>query len=230
MRHKRLACLIPVRYGQAALISILLFSMEKLMNSFIFRQSGRTLSFALLSLFACAAMAQSDLRDTLFSETDIALKAANAARANILAPKNYANAAKRYREAEDKLQRGKSIESIKKDLDAAAVSLRLAVDATRLAEVTLTTAIQARNDAFEADAAKFASQPWRDAEEKFASAAMRLEDGNVNSARTRASDAEKLYRDAELAAIKAQLPRRNPASHQPGRRRTCRTLCAHDPG
>ncbi len=169
----------------------------------VFKYLARVFSIVVLSLCAYGAMAQSELRETLFSQTDVALKAANEARANILAPKNYGDAAKHYRDAEDKLQRGRSIESIKKDLEAAAVSLRLAVDATRIAGVTLTGAIQARNDAFEADAAKFANKSWREAEEKFASAAMRLEDGNVNSARTRASDAEKLYRDAELAAIKA---------------------------
>jgi outer membrane protein OmpA-like peptidoglycan-associated protein len=164
---------------------------------------GRTATALLLGLLAVGALAQQGLRETLFAQTDEALKAANDARANILAPKNYADAAKRYRDAEDKLGRGRSIESIKKDLDAAAQSLRLAVDATRLAGVTLTSAIQARNDAEEASASSFAAKQWKEAEEKFASAATRLEDGNVNAARSRASDAEKLYREAELAAIKA---------------------------
>jgi outer membrane protein OmpA-like peptidoglycan-associated protein len=48
-----------------------------------------------------------------------------------------------------------------------------------------------------------AADQWREAEEKFASAARRLEDGNVNSAKSRARDAEELFRGAELAAIKA---------------------------
>jgi outer membrane protein OmpA-like peptidoglycan-associated protein len=173
------------------------------MNSLSFNVLRRLVPVILLSLYAMGAPAQENLRETLFAQTDEALKAANEARANILAPKNYADAAKHYRDAEEKLRRGRSIESIKKDLSDAAKSLRLAVDATRIAGVTLTTAIQARNDAVEADAAKFSSELWRDAEEKFASAATRLEDGNVNSARSRASDAEKLYRNAELAAIKA---------------------------
>lgn len=156
---------------------------------------------------ACAfvtlgAVAQEDLHSTLFAKTDDALKAANEAHANILAPKNYGAAARHYRDAENKLQRGRSIESIKADLDAAGKSLRLAVDATRLAAVTLTSAIQARNDADEANAKSFAANDWQAAEEKFASAATRLEDGNVNSARSRASEAERLYRAAELAAIK----------------------------
>jgi outer membrane protein OmpA-like peptidoglycan-associated protein len=167
------------------------------------KNAGRALAVLLLGLFVLGAAAQENLRATLFAQTDEALKAANEARANVLAPKNYAEAAEHYRDAEKKLERGGSIESIKKDLADAARSLRKAVDATRLAGVTLTSAIQARNDAEEADAKQFAAKEWQDAEEKFASAAMRLEDGNVNSARSRAVDAEKRYRTAELAAIKA---------------------------
>jgi outer membrane protein OmpA-like peptidoglycan-associated protein len=172
------------------------------MNATI-KNAGRALAVLLLGLFVLGAAAQENLRATLFAQTDEALKAANEARANVLAPKNYAEAAEHYRDAEKKLERGGSIESIKKDLADAARSLRKAVDATRLAGVTLTSAIQARNDAEEANAKQFAAKEWQDAEEKFASAAMRLEDGNVNSARSRAIDAEKRYRTAELAAIKA---------------------------
>ena len=147
--------------------------------------------------------AQQDLRSTLFEQTDQALQAANEARANVLAPKSYAEAADHYRSAEDKLERGRSIESIKEDLDDAAKALRRAVEATRLAGVTLASAIQARNDAEEVNALTYAPDEWRDAEERFASAAMRLEDGNVNAARSRANKAEQSYRAAELTAIQA---------------------------
>jgi hypothetical protein len=157
----------------------------------------------LASVIAMTATAQDELRDSLFAQADEAFKAANEASANVLAPKNYGDAADHYRTAEENLRRGRSIESIRKDLDAAAKSLRKAVDATRLANVTFASAIQARNDAQEADAKKFAGEDWREAEEKFAAAAIRLEDGNVNAARSRATDAENLYRVAELAAIKA---------------------------
>ena len=151
------------------------------------------------------AIAQEDLRETLFAQADAALKAANEARANVLAPKSYGEASELYRSAEDKLRRGRSIEGIKKDLADAAVSLRKAVDATRLANVTFSGAIQARNDAEAADAASFAADQWRDAEVRFAAAATRLEDGNVNAARSRADDALRLYRAAELTAIKANF-------------------------
>ena len=126
--------------------------------NFTIKTVGRALAVLLLGLFVLGAAAQENLRATLFAQTDEALKAANEARANVLAPKNYADAAEHYRDAEKKLERGGSIESIKKDLADAARSLRKAVDATRLAGVTLTSAIQARNDAEEANAKQFAAK------------------------------------------------------------------------
>ena len=166
------------------------------------RRFGRRAAMLLITLGAGTVFAQNDLRETLFAQADEALRAANEARANVLAPKSYAEAAEAYRSAEEKLRRGRSIESIKSDLDDAAEALRYAVDATRLANVTLTSAIQARNDAEAANAKTFAAEEWQRAEERFASAAGRLEDGNVNSAKSRAQDAEELFRAAELVAIK----------------------------
>lgn len=165
------------------------------------RQISRLVALLLLALGAATVFAQDDLRGMLFAKTDDALKAANEARASILAPQSYAAAAEAYRAAEDKLRRGRSIESIKSDLDDATQAFREATEATRVANVTLSSAIQARNDAEAAGAESFAATDWRTAEEKFASAARRLEDGNINAARSRANDAEELFRTAELAAI-----------------------------
>ncbi len=151
---------------------------------------------------AATAFAQ-NLRDNLFAQTDEAMKAANAARANILAPDNYEDAMRLYKSAEDKLARKKSIESITEDLNEAATHLRAAVKATRLAEVTLASAIQARNDAESADAAKYADKEWTKAEDEFADAARRLESGKVNPARKKGDKAIELYRVAELKAIKS---------------------------
>ncbi len=167
------------------------------------KHTARFACLAMLMVLGTAATAENDLRTTLFAQADEALAAANKARANVLAPASYAAAAKHYRSAEDKLRRGRSIESIKADLEDAARELRKAADATKLANVTLTAAIQARDDAEAATAATYAASEWRAAEEKFAAAASRLEGGNVNQARSRAKAAEELYRKAELTAIKA---------------------------
>jgi outer membrane protein OmpA-like peptidoglycan-associated protein len=161
------------------------------------------LALVVLGLAGGAVHGQENLRATLFADTEDALKGANEARASVLAPKSYEEGVKYYRSAEDKLSRGRSIDSIKKDLVQASAALRLAAKSTELAGITLTSAIQAQNDAETANAEQFAPEYWRDAEVKFAGAARRLEDGNINAARSRASDAEQIYRSAELAAIKA---------------------------
>ncbi len=49
---------------------------------------------------------------------------------------------------------------------------------------------------------RFSSKLWTEAEKKFNEAAGKLEDGDVNDAREKAGEAEKLYRQAELDAIK----------------------------
>ena len=114
----------------------------------IFKLSAGQLaaSFFLVTTSA-AAWSQGDLRDTLFADADDALKAANEARASVLAPRSYGEASEAYRSAEDKLQRSRSIDSIKDDLADAAQAFRQSVESTKLARVTLTTAIQARDDA-----------------------------------------------------------------------------------
>lgn len=171
--------------------------------SVVIRRAGQLAALLLLGAGISVGLAQDDLRETLFAEADEALKAANEVRANILAPKSYGEASEAYRSAEDKLRRGRSIDRIQSDLNKAQAALQSAVAATRLANITLTTAIQARDDAEAANAKTFAADQWRQAEVKFASAATRLEDGNVNAAKSRGREAEELYRTAELAAIQA---------------------------
>ncbi|MBN1542168.1 hypothetical protein JW992_08455 [candidate division KSB1 bacterium] len=52
------------------------------------------------------------------------------------------------------------------------------------------------------EAAKFSSKRWTEAEKKFNKAAIKLEDGDLNEAKKKAGEAETLYRQAELEAIK----------------------------
>ena len=141
------------------------------------------------------------LREQLFADADAAMAAANEAEANILAPISYESAAKHYRDADEDLKRGRSLEGIREDLADAVKYFNQATESTKLTRVTLRDAIAARNDAGEAEAAEFASDLWRDAEQQFAEAARRLEDGNLNRARRAAESAEEDYRQAELKAI-----------------------------
>lgn len=156
----------------------------------------------LLAIFSALSFAD-EVRDTLFSEADDALRAANAASANILAPESYEDATNAYRSAEQRLEKGQGLDRIRKDLDKALIYLRRSIETARIAEVTLTRSIAARADAVKAQADKYATEEWQDAESTFNSAASRLESGNIKSAQRKADDAEAEYRKAELIAIKA---------------------------
>ncbi len=143
-----------------------------------------------------------DIKSSLFHEATEVLQMAQKQKADVLAPQNFGKGMEYYREAESKFQRGKNLDDIRKDLRAAVAYFTKATEATKLAEVTFVSAIKARDDAKNAEAPKYAASEWSRAEAKFAEAAGKLEDGDVNGAKKRAGEAETLYREAELSAIK----------------------------
>jgi len=143
-----------------------------------------------------------DAKTALFKEANEALKSAKRVQADVLAPKNYGEALKRYQPAEADFQQGKNPDDVRKKLGESSAFFKKAIDATKLAEVTLTNSMKARKDALYSESPRFASTLWTEAEYKFTEAAGKLEDGNVNEARKKAGEAERLFRQAELEAIK----------------------------
>lgn len=155
-----------------------------------------------LSLAAPVAAQSQALRQTLFGQVDTVLQQANDANANFLAPQTYAKAAEYYSSADEKLKDGRSIDSIRKDITKAEKQLTKANEAAQNAKQVFASVLQARDDAQAANAPDFASEQWAGAQEQFIQALMKLEDGSEKSARARGKEAETLYRDAELSAIK----------------------------
>lgn len=172
----------------------------------LFRALSCALLVLLVSVSAPAARveAQQDLRATLFADADRARETARAANAELLAPDAFARGNQSYTAAEGDLERGRNIERIRANLAAASTAFKQAAQAAEIANVTLASLIKTRDDANKANAATFAAQPWTDAGTGFTAAARRLESGDIRGARSRADEAEKLFRDAELTAIKAQ--------------------------
>lgn len=146
-----------------------------------------------------------DLRQSLFKEADQALKVANEANAQLLAPDNYKDGMERYQDAARALQKGDNLQDIRKKLEEAVDYFKKATEATKLAEVTFTSVLSARDDAIDAQAPQYASEKWKDAEDEFNGAAKELEDGDARDAKNEAARAEKLYREAELIAIKSNI-------------------------
>jgi OOP family OmpA-OmpF porin len=145
---------------------------------------------------------QQDIKASLFKEANKAMKDSKEVNADILSPKNFSDAMKYYQDADSDFQKGKNLEDIRKKLRASVVYFNKAMEATKIAEVTLAHAIKARSDANQASASQYSSKTWAEAELKFNAAARELEGGDVNNAKKRSGEAETIYRKAELEAVK----------------------------
>ena len=150
-----------------------------------------------------AAESPQNLRATLFGAADQALAAANEQRASLLAPDSYASGAEAYRRAEEILADGGGIEAIQRNLARARDDFTEAAADAEIAGARFSAALDARADADSAEADRYAPELWRDAEETLTEAASRLARGRDKSADDRADAARGQYREAELAAIKA---------------------------
>lgn len=142
-----------------------------------------------------------DLRATLFGPADRALASANEQRANLLAPVGYSDGAEAYQRAESILESGGGIEAIQRNLATARQEFADAAAAAARAARTLEAVLEARADAENAEAERYAEDEWDAAEEALGDAAVRLERGR--SAERAAEEARERYREAELLAIKA---------------------------
>jgi outer membrane protein OmpA-like peptidoglycan-associated protein len=159
---------------------------------------------AVLAFTAGTAGAQDELRETFFKEADAAKAAAEAANAELLAPRGWERGLKEYADAEKDLERGANIESVRKNASAATEYFTEAAAAAELAGTTLAQVMKSRQDAANARAPELAPELWADAQRKFGDAIRLLERGDLKGSKRRDVDATTLYREAELVAIKAQ--------------------------
>lgn len=157
---------------------------------------------SLLLFFFVTSASADELKDTLFASAYSALKEANKYDASILAPVSYGDGAKLYRLAEDRYEKKQKVTRIEQDLAEAAQHFRQAAKVAKIAQLTFKTTIQARTDAKGVGAETLAADEWQKAESQFLLATRTLETGNMSRAKSRAEEAEKIYRDAELIAIK----------------------------
>lgn len=146
-----------------------------------------------------------DVRSALFREVDAARERAESARAELLAPKAFGEAVKLYERAAEDLQRGRDLNDIRRRLDRATAMFAQAEEAAELGSEVFTDALEARADALSAEADSSAPQPWTEAGARLDEAARELEDGDIRDAQRKSEEARSLFRQAELAAIKASF-------------------------
>jgi OmpA-OmpF porin, OOP family len=159
---------------------------------------------AALLLFAAPAMSQTP-KEALLGEQRTALEAARTSLVEILAPKAFGQALTAFQSAEKDFDRGRDAARVNAVLATSKQALQSASRAADTARSTFTTVIKTREDALAAEAARNAPEAWTRASERFADAAARLERGDEQGAQRRAAEAEVLFRDTELLAIKGGL-------------------------
>ncbi len=157
-----------------------------------------------IMLLSTAFSAEDAVRYTFFKDADSALAKADKVSAKVLAPKNYSDAMEAYNDAERGLERGRNLDQVRKNVVKAETYFLNSVKSAKLAKTVLGQVIKSRQDASSANAAKLSSDNWYKAESKFSSAINYLERGNLKRAKELDVEATNLYRDAELAAIKAE--------------------------
>ena len=169
-------------------------------------RSTRRLSLAapVLALVLVYPAAAQDLRSPLFQAADAALAAAESANAAVLAPAAFEAGMDNYAAAENDLARGRAISRIQNRLAAAEAAFSEAAVTAAAAASTFASLLEIRQDALDARAEIFAVGLWNDAETAFKAASRRLESSPSEAVDARSAAAERLYRDAELTAIKAQ--------------------------
>jgi OOP family OmpA-OmpF porin len=161
---------------------------------------GAVLALALL--LAGHSQAQDELRDMFFKDADAAKAAAEAANAQVLAPRAWERGMSEYNDAEDLLQRGRNIDYVRDNAADATRFFQEAEEKARLARTKFAQVLKSRQDASDARAKELAPEMWEQAERRFLEAIRYLERGDLKGASQRDIEATGLYRDAELVAIK----------------------------
>ena len=171
---------------------------------------GRIINLiALVLALATASPARQAPDDQLFQQifgkAQEKLGQAKTAQADILSPDVFARALKKYNEAKDDFKRGRSLTEINNKLREVNTDLDAAMNTAKLGKVALASGLQARDAALQSNAPQYAQEKYSLADKAFTDAARRVESGDMNSAKKKAEEAERLMREAELQSIKVSI-------------------------
>lgn len=155
-------------------------------------------------LIGSAFAGDEKVKALMFHEADSILTVSHELQAELLAPKSSKKAMELYYEASTDYDKGKDINNIKKKLKEAVKYVNKAISAVDIANVTFKDVLKLRINALSSEAQTNAGESWQKAEKKFEEAAIKLEEGDVNSAKEKAEEAGDIYRKAELASIKTK--------------------------
>ncbi|MBC8180798.1 OmpA family protein [candidate division KSB1 bacterium] len=160
------------------------------------------LTFVFFVVTNSDVFAQDDIKTRIFNEVDILFTQAEAVQAKLLSPGKYEKAVEKHEKALKDFNRGKSVTD---KIPGITELLKTAIENAKVAQVTFSHLLKARDEAIEANSIEFSKDTFEEAEELFKDATKTLEKGTLNKAKERGLKSEKLFREAELNAIKVSI-------------------------
>ena len=157
----------------------------------------------LVIILIATQLSAQTVRESLFSEIE-QMKAELASKNTYrLSQINAEKASEHHREAEDLYRSNENMADVRKEVKAAKSFYRNALARITDAEQKLSFMIKARRDAEKVNAKSFQKGRWNKAVELFEDAAIELEKGDRKDAEEVAGEAEQIFRQLELNAIKS---------------------------
>ena len=143
-----------------------------------------------------------DVRNRIFREADEILEKARKTNAEIFSPTYFDDGFEAFTNAESDFKDGDDLADIQAELKNAVYHLTQSVRFAENFVQKFSNLIDARSDAQSVNAEEFDSDNWQDASNQLIYAAREFEQNDSEDAQEYAFDGEKLFRQAELNAIK----------------------------
>ena len=169
-------------------------------------QFGGMVAAIMIATMSQAGQAQDEqLYQQIFGKAQEKFGQAKTAQADILSPDVFSRAVKKYNEAKDDFKRGRALTDINTKLREANTDLEATMNTSKVGKVALASVLQARDAALQSNAPQYAQEKYALADKAFTDAARRLEAGDMNGAKKKGEEAERLMREAELLSIKVSI-------------------------
>lgn len=140
--------------------------------------------------------------ESILREAKESAKKALEAGANIFAKSNYEKGADNYKDAENAIKDGKSIEDINQKLSQAIEYYKKAIDTAPLMSSNFVDLMKIRQLALNAGAYENYPKLWKEAEGNFSDAVDEYNDKNIEKIKKYSNLAAENYKEAELNGLK----------------------------
>ncbi len=137
----------------------------------------------------------------LFREVETKLEQARTGDVRDLSPTLFAKAKEWHNRADANYKKGERLAKIREHIDKALVALGKANEAAKISRVALTELLKIRPQAAKREFAQLAPNEFRKAEGKYKEAILKAEAGDIRSAKKKADEAIRAYREMIVTAL-----------------------------